>query len=365
MILTIDVGTTFLKVAVIDFHGSLEFFEKRAVHDPELWLKNLKDITRSINKTLTTQISAISVSGMGPTFIPINNSGESLRTLMWTEHETESIELEMENALGYSVPGNFYLSKAYTYKRLHPEEYQQVEHFLSCPEYICYEITGNCYTVLPDEGFRPFYWSEDQLDQLRLDREKFPSFISPYQVYGCVNDKGILSDIKEGLPVICGGPDFLMALLGTGSIYDGVLCDRTGTSEGLNFCSSIKLNIGGFRTLPHINPGLYTVSGLIPNSGEYVLNGQLEMIGERYRDIIQKMLDCNLSVKEIRIIGGHAGIDALNRLKASYFDIPLKIYPDGSDLVGNAILAAVVTKTYNTLEEACEKMVRVKLCLNI
>ncbi len=77
------------------------------------------------------------------------------------------------------------------------------------------------------------------------------------------------------------------------------------------------------------------------------------------------MLKAGLKVDEIRVIGGHSSIDSLNDLKYKSFDIPFKLYPPGSDLIGNAVLGFVVNGDYSSLDEACQKMVRKERCFNI
>lgn len=43
-------------------------------------------------------------------------------------------------------------------------------------------------------------------------------------------------DLPPGIPVIGGGPDFVLTLLGTATVRPGRICDRSGTSDGINLC---------------------------------------------------------------------------------------------------------------------------------
>lgn len=376
MILAIDIGTTFLKVAVVDFNGNINFFQKSAVDvktgngiyevDPKNWTKAVFEISLSIPENILNDIDSVVISGNGPTIVPIDDFGSPVgNAYLWMDNRANSVTNEIKEKLGVYLPPNFFLSKIYWLKKEKSELYKKSSSFLSCPEYLSFMMTGNRYTLLPQDGFKEFYWDDNKIIKLGLDVDKFPKFISPYKEYGKYNGVLNIPGLKKGLPVVCGGPDFTMSVLGTGSISEGIICDRTGTSEGLNYCSSEKLNIEGLRTLPHLVKGFYTISGLIPSSGEYVLSDREDLLIDEYRVIIENMVKQGLQIKEIRIIGGHAGIEHLNIKKASCFPFPVKIYAEGSDLIGNGILGSVVLGHYHSLEEACSKMVKEKLCYNL
>jgi xylulokinase len=76
-----------------------------------------------------------------------------------------------------------------------------------------------------------------------------------------------LFGIPAGVPVVSGGPDFLMSLLGTATTAPGRTCDRAGTSEGINHCTDKSVASPLVRCLPHIVPGLYNVAGVLSSTG--------------------------------------------------------------------------------------------------
>ncbi|OQY36681.1 MAG: hypothetical protein B6229_09555, partial [Spirochaetaceae bacterium 4572_7] len=75
-----------------------------------------------------------------------------------------------------------------------------------------------------------------------------------------------------------------------------------------------------------------------------LLEGNPQGIVDEYKGIINKMKGYGLDISEIRIIGGHTKIKELNRLKSECFPFPVKIYPNGSELIGNGILGFVYLK---------------------
>ena len=376
MILAIDIGTSFLKVAVIDTVGNIIFSEKQAIGlatskidgevNPKLWEEGLNKLISSISKSLICKVEAIVISGNGPTFIPVDLNGNTVgNALLWSDNRSLTVADEITTILGYPLPPNFFLSRAYWFKKERSAEYLKTKYFLSCPEYISYLITKEVYTLLPALGFKEFYWDDEKISKLGLEINKFPEFKSPLDIYGYVNSESKIKGLPESLPVICGGPDFTMSVLGTGSISEGIICDRTGTSEGINFCSNKNLKIDTLRTLPHIVSGMYTIAGLIPKSGNYVLSDQLTTLLEEYKNIILKMEKSGLEITEIRVVGGHAGIEAINKMKAESFPYPIKIYSDGSDLVGNGVLGCVALGKYSSFQDACKYMIREKHCYNV
>ena len=68
--------------------------------------------------------------------------------------------------------------------------------------------------------------------------------------------------------MIAGAPDFVMAMLGTGAVAAGDTCNRSGTSDGINYCSPRAVDDQRLLCLPHIVDGLYTVSGVISTTGK-------------------------------------------------------------------------------------------------
>jgi xylulokinase len=89
----------------------------------------------------------------------------------------------------------------------------------------------------------------------------------------CSSDLDLAGGLPEerfpaGIPIIAGGADFIMALIGTGAVEPGMVCDRAGTSEGINLCAvGIPRLSGELRVLPHVNPDYRNVSVIIPSSG--------------------------------------------------------------------------------------------------
>jgi xylulokinase len=244
--------------------------------DPAQWLTALKQVCRQLTLSrFPGQISVI-VSGNGPTVLPLAADGKPLYpAITWldTRGQVEAAGLLAQKGIAFKQ-ASFFLAKAYWLKEHQPALYAQTKYFMSCPEYIIYHLCGMAYTILPAPAYSGYYWTREALLALELDPAKFPPFIRPGQLIGNLREEaarelGIQWSTGKNKPtLVAGGPDFLVALLGTGTIKPGLTCDRAGTSEGINHCTGKPVDSTTLLSLPHLIDGLYNVSGSISTSGK-------------------------------------------------------------------------------------------------
>src|SRR3546814_10338814 len=75
-------------------------------------------------------------------------------------------------------------------------------------------------------------WSQEMCDRLGLDRGKLPSIRLPGEILGSVSAAAAReTGLPEGVPVLVGGGDYPLALLGSGVCRPGLGSDVTGTSS--------------------------------------------------------------------------------------------------------------------------------------
>ena len=301
IVLTADIGTSSLKAAFIDFDGRLLAFSRAAYDVPDaggvigadawerafaLALENLYALAPD------TGIDGICISGNGPTLVPLEADGESLPPLYW--HDCKTLPLSTDANLSSSAL-SFFLPRAAWLKKNARPEYEKTSLFLSSHEWLAYRLGAGAFTVLPQPAYEPYYWDDEQFRLFGLDSEKFPPFKKSGSVMGYVSAKAASffgsrcgSRIKSGTPIIAGGPDYIAALIGTLTLRPGEVCDRAGSSEGINVCADLRptenvcqaenirhvenengraANGDGIRVLPHAKEGLWNVSALIPSSG--------------------------------------------------------------------------------------------------
>ena len=431
IILSVDIGTSSLKAAFIDFSGKL-LASGRAAYGSSQAIKRVdtKDWEKAFARCLEylgekvpdCSAEGICISGNGPTLVPVSGEGEALSPLFWNSGETAY----PDESSGYK-PASFFLPHAAWFRKNAPDEYARTRLFISSHEWLAHRLGAEAQTVLPQASYEAFYWDKEQCRMFDLDPEKFPPFVRSGAVMGTVSSQAALSFpcgncLKSGIPIIAGGPDFITALIGTGAMESGAVCDRAGSSEGINVCVDAPPQadkLKDLRLLPHAREGLWNVGVLIPSSGrlfewyraasgqearpyeelltellpsrvdpetfikEYhdqdtsleTANGNqtvlsadkikrgravLCSIGLAVRSAIRKLEASGLSVKEMRVSGGQGKNVRWNQLKADITGVTLMIpeIPDG-ELAGNAALsAAALEKT--SIEAAVRRMIRIR-----
>ena len=266
-ILCADIGTSSLKTALIDETGAILAYSRQPFlfrytnHAADEWLTALRSAATELFARQSTSfitIDAICVSGNGPTLVA--DTGE---TLSW------SVPVEQTGT-------SLFIPRILAFKKKFRMAWAYSKHIFSGPEYLIWLLTDNCVTILPEKRFESAYWNKDALIQNGLTEEeiaKFPPFIEPCAKAGTLTPKvaallsAAIPTISTKVPVYCGAPDFIAALVGTNTLHSGALCDRAGSSEGINLCTDSPVTGKDIRTLPSIIPGLWNASYLIPDSG--------------------------------------------------------------------------------------------------
>ena len=441
IILSVDIGTSSLKAAFIDFSGKLIAFS-RIPYGTSLPNNNLlgdinfpkaagsgeweKAFALSLEDLKTqsggSAIEGISISGNGPTLVPVTAGGESLPNLDWFDEKVikfESKQMQESGAFieadafgevsslkksGADEVKSFFLPRAAWLKKNEPELYKKTSVFLSSHEWLAFRLGTEALTVLPNEAYEPYYWDETQCLFFSLDKEKFPPFIKMGTFMGQVSENAAARyghKIKSGTPVISGGPDFITALLGTGTWNKGDVCDRAGSSEGINVCAAElkndlkKIKDFRIRVLPHFREGFWNIGALIPFSGRLFERYLAESgncqkpyeelfeklipslspeifrspesggrsvlceIGFKVRSAINKLGELGFPVNEMKVSGGQGKNPRWNQLKADITGVKL-VVPEIRDgeLAGNAALAVAALEK-KSIEETALSMIRI------
>ena len=289
MILVFDFGTTTIKAALFNLDGGLESTratpirllpaEEPIVHevDPAEWLRAMKTLCAALLPRGASEVQAMVVSGNGPTIVVVDSGGRPLRpAITWLDRRGPAEAQFVRERCGVFADPSFYLPKILWVKNNEPGNYQKAAHFLSCPEYIAYYLTGEAAMVFPGEGLENLVWTGKMIQDLELDERKFPRYVEFGHPLGTVTHAaaGALG-LDKGIRVFAGGPDFMMSILGTAAVKPGRACDRAGTSEGINVCSKRRIQDERLLCYRHIVPDLWNVAGIISTSGK-----ALEWYGE-------------------------------------------------------------------------------------
>jgi xylulokinase len=289
MILTIDVGTTTFKGALFDSSGKLILSESLPMRicsngqsshecDPRQWADALSAICRKFASN--GPIRAIVVSGNGPTLVPVLGTpvceagslkAPTAMARLWLDRRATAEAAEISTRMGLFVDASFSLPKALYLYRQERELYDRTLWFLSSFDFINYLLTDQARAVLHAEDSQRWYWTDWMIQEIGLDTGKFPPFCKAGELVGEVTS--LAADclgLTAGTPVFAGGPDFFTSILGTGAVELGRVCDRSGTSEGINLCTAIPLDDSRLMTYLHPIKPYYNVSGIISTSGKAI-----------------------------------------------------------------------------------------------
>lgn len=278
--LCVDIGTTSIKVGIISDSGEVVSFSDRHFNFSQGFISSLwiEEFIQAVKSFGSLEFSAVCVSGNGPTVCLQNG-----RTLLWNEKIPE-----FKKCLKTS---SFFIPRFLALKNLYPDEFENSKKVFSGPEFFVFRLTSCSVTVLPEERFRSSYWMSSELEKFSLPKEKFPPFVKPGDLIGFLNEEFQEKlSVRKKIPVFCTGPDYISAMIGTYSVVPGAICDRSGSSEGLNFCSPAPIFDERVRTLPSVIPGLWNLSVLIEKSGILI---------DEFKAEIEKIENRNISYEEI------------------------------------------------------------------
>ena len=438
MLLTVDIGTTNFKSALWDYDGNLLSYSAFPMTENEesraQWTRafeNCLEKIKSDNKNLKS-VQAVVISGNGPTLVPVTgdapNAGspvESENPRFWLDRKALKFQEEVSRVVGGFVDAGFFLPKILRIKREEFNLYKKTKYFVGCPEYLALTLTGEARSVFPSDGFDRWFWNDDVLAKLDLDKSKFPPFIRPGEQFGTILPRVASSlGFSGNVPVISGGPDFFVSILGSGATEPSFACDRTGSSEGINLCVQKRVDDARLMSYGHPVKPYWNLSGIINTTGRAIqwFNDLFEiadfnqfislakesaagagglvflpyLAGERaplwnpsisglwrglslscgkkefassilegiclaVKDVISVMEETGEKVNHLRVTGGMAGISFLNQLKSDITGKPVyEPRVKNGELLGCAIIGSCFLGKYSCYKDACGELVKIE-----
>ena len=308
-LLALDIGTSSLKAGLITKDGQVLSMTSVAYSAPENrfvaegWIWALKAAVDKMMPVEGAQIKALAISGNGPTLV-----SESGLTLRWNEYPAARLNIdETSPDQAHEFAHSIFLPRILLFRDLIGDEYEATSHLFSGPEYLIWQLTGNAVTILPQARYEKAYWNAEVLEGFGIMTGKMPAFVELGHNCG-----KLLTNAQEFLglpdiPVIGVGPDFIAALIGTGTTEPGRICDRAGSSEGINMCVDKEIRAEGIRTLPGVKEGLWNISVLIPDSASLPEDLRLQKVLDAIH-LLKKLASENGIdfPKEITTTGGQA-----------------------------------------------------------
>jgi xylulokinase len=301
VILCGDIGTSSLKGALVDSGGRELAYARSAYGVGEVragdWEKALGLVVGELaGPGRDRRPDGICISGNGPTMVPVDAGGESLPVLHWRE-AGGGVPGSSGDPLAYRDEASFFLPRIARFMAEEPERYGKTALFLSSQEWLSLRLGAEAVTVLPQDAYIPYYWEDERVLRRGIDIKKFPPYVKMGSIIGKVSREASSrfpgSFIRPGVPLVAGPPDFIAALIGTAALEPGEVCDRGGTSEGINLCAASPPPAAeGFRALPHAREGCWNMGAVIPSSGKLFEDYRRETGQERrpYAELLAELI---------------------------------------------------------------------------
>lgn len=330
--LSIDVGTGSVRAALVDGTGRILCVVARE-HDQivpafgwaeqraEDWWTGVAAAVRGVLDKVKggrDRISAVAACGQMHGTVLVDGNGRPTRSHvpLWNDKRTAGLVAEFER----DFPDADYLEasgnpptpawpgfKLQWLRDNDPAAYRAAETLLMPKDFINLRLTGeramdtgdaSC-SFLMDPSTRN--WSDAMLARLGLDRGLLPPIREPTEILGAVTAEAAReTGLTEGTPVLVGGADYPVALLGSGVCRPGLASDVTGTSCILTLIAE----------RPLLDPEICNVATVEGHWGGFVL---LETGGDAMRWARRAFHEGGLSYEDIvtRAAEAPAGADAL------------------------------------------------------
>ena len=299
-LLRVDVGTTSIKVVVIDENAKPLGISSSSyrlitpdqnsvqIDMEDMWNAYLKCIRllQEGKKLDLSKVAGISISSLCPGLVAMGENGEVLvDAIIYSDRRsTEEAEMILD-AVGkdrlFELTANTAMAGAMSgtsmlwIKRHLPEQYEKTKYFGHLNTFMAHRMCGNfaidysnaSYTNLFETtgGFR---WSEELCEKIGIDIEKLPPLHKSTDVVGgLINEELIALGIPQGTPIVIGGGDTACATLAAGVTKAGDVCESVGTTNVLTICVDQPKFDRGFINRCHVVDGTWIYQGALSTTG--------------------------------------------------------------------------------------------------
>lgn len=290
LLLGIDVGTSSIKVSVIDAFtqkclasaqypedvesGIISHQSGWAEQSPEMWWLHVQEAILKVNasqKYDPAQIGAIGIGYQMHGLVLVDKQQKVLRdSIIWCDSRAVSIGDKAFSSIGeekclshlLNSPGNFTASKLAWVKANEPDIYEKIDKVMLPGDFIAMKLTGSISTSISalSEGifwdFQNNELSKDVMNYFGFDEHFFPEIKDVFTTHGIVKDRvaGILS-LKKGIPVAYKAGDQPNNALSLNVLKPGEVAATAGTSgviygvsDSLTYDPQSRVN-----TFAHVN----------------------------------------------------------------------------------------------------------------
>jgi xylulokinase len=281
IILSIDLGTTGLKVGLVNIDGRVEASASKdytidtptagyAEQDPEKWWQALTTCCRSLKESqpqLFSQVEGIGICGQMHTQAHLDSSQRILRpAITWMDQRSSSIadRINGDRSLKAAVFAETQNVATTTYTATHlkwikdnqPEIWSKIRHVLIAKDFLKYRLTGQMVIDYSDASGTLLFnvkkrrWSERMFELFEVPSGFLPEAKPSDEIIGTVTEEAAkATGLRSGTPVANGSADCSTAALGAGMVKSGEVTLIIGTAGVVAVCADTPLPDSKDRTI--------------------------------------------------------------------------------------------------------------------
>lgn len=288
----IDIGTSTVKCAVLDEKGTFFWCGRSRItragnphrQNPEEWWEKAAFLLREeMPSSLRSSLAGIALTGNMHALLGVDKEGNIVdEALLWSEvsslEETEFLNANYERELlvkmGNKATPVFTLPKLLRMKKESPFLYKKSVAFLQSKDFILWKLAGVFVTDPSDASgvllmdLEKKVWNEGLINELGLDKDKFPSILPSASIAGKVTEEAAkATGLPAGLPVITGCGDLASAALGS-CVDEKTFSLTLGTAgQLLGAGNEREALMGKLFIFAHADPALQLYLGSVPSGG--------------------------------------------------------------------------------------------------
>jgi xylulokinase len=306
LIVTVDIGSTRTKAALFDESGHLvakatcpsqlliSDDRGKAEADPMEWLSATEAAVRQVTEGVDrNQIAGMCIASQGPTLVALDEELNPTRpALLWMDYRAHEEARCLSSALGRRVDPSWIPPKALWLFHQEPRNFACTRWILQPLDYVSAIFTGEVRLSIASEEF-------DALPAAMWEAAHLPPRLIPPRIFmGEVQGKLLKKWaqrllLPEGIPVVAGtgGVDALQVILGTATLREGLVCDKAGTSEGIEIVSKARISDERFFVVPHpLVEGHYHLGAMMSTTGKALewFRSCFYPEGTTYRQVLQE-----------------------------------------------------------------------------
>lgn len=300
--LGIDVGTSSLKVVVIDQTAHIlgECSSSYRLITPsqnevQIDTENLWDALWNCLKSLFQDgqvdpkyLAGIGISSLCPGLTAFDEQGRVVVDPIIYSDRRSIAEAEWMKAAGgeervFGITANNIMAGAISgtsmlwVKNNHPDIYEKIQYFGHVNTLLAQRMTGNYAIDYSNASYTGLFetvkghsgqWSQELCDVFGIDKEKLPPLLASTDVVGGVIHPNLIAlGIPEGTSVVIGGGDTACATFASGVTGAGDVCESVGTTNVLTICVDEPKFDRSFINRCHVVKGTWIYQGALSHTG--------------------------------------------------------------------------------------------------